>query len=70
MASLELLFICISAFIAVFVLLAVLALVMRVIIILFPGRTAAAEAVVYAAVASAISTVYPGTKITKIEELK
>jgi len=38
MPSLELLWICISAFIAVGVLLAVLALLMRLILILFPDR--------------------------------
>ena len=70
MDSLELLFICISAFIAVFVLLAILALVMRVIMVLFPQRAQVADAVVYAAVASAVTALYPGTKISKVEVLK
>jgi len=70
MGSLELLFICVSAFIAVFVLLAVLALVMRVIIVLFPQSTAEADTAVLAAMATVAATFYPGTKITKVEEIK
>jgi len=70
MGSPELLFVCISAFIAVFVLLALLALVMKIIILLFPERLARTDATVLAAVASVVSAVYPGTKITKVEEIQ
>lgn len=55
---------------AVFVLLALLAVVMRVIMIAFPQRAGKADAAVLAAVASVATGVYPGTKITKVEEIK
>jgi hypothetical protein len=70
MGSLELLFICLSAFISVFILLALLALVMRIIIVLFPEKLAGTDSAMLAAVATAVSAVYPGTKITKVEEIK
>ncbi len=69
MGSPELLVICISAFIAVFVLLAVLALVMRLIIVIFPQKTVVGDTAMIAAVASVAATLYPGTKITKVEEI-
>lgn len=69
MGSPELLVICISAFIAVFVLLAVLAVVMRLIIIIFPQKTPVGDTAMLAAVASVAATLYPGTKITKVEEI-
>jgi len=60
--------ICGSAFLAVFVLLAVLSAVMKLIIYIFPEK-AETDAAVIAAVASTISRVFPGTKITKIERV-
>lgn len=66
----ELVFVCISAFAAVFVLLSVLAFVMRLILVAFPQKDASGDAAMIAAVASALSTAYPGTRITKIEEIK
>jgi len=47
-----------------------LALVMRVIIVLFPQKAVTTDAAAIAAVASVISTIYPGTRITKVEELR
>ena len=70
MGSTELLMVCASAFIAVFLLLALMALVMRIIIILFPQSAIGADAATIAAVASVISAAYPGTRITKVEELQ
>ncbi len=70
MGSLDLLNMCVAAFSAVFLLLALLALVMRLIIVAFPHKTTGTDAAVFAAVATALSTVYPGTRITKIEEIK
>ncbi|MBU1319073.1 MAG: hypothetical protein KKH67_07745 [candidate division Zixibacteria bacterium] len=66
----ELVVVCISAFAAVFVLLSILAFVMRLILVVFPERESGGDATMIAAVASALSTVYPGTRITKIEEIK
>ena len=66
----DLLSVCISAFIVVFIILTVLALFMRFMIILFPDKSADADQAVFAAIATTFSRIYPGTKITKIEELK
>ena len=70
MGSMDLVYICASAFAAVFFLLMVLAIVMRVIIVVFPQREAKADAAVLAAVATVAASVYPGTKITKVEEIR
>ena len=66
----NLLFICISAFIAVFLILTVLAIMMRIIIMIFPQKIFKADAAVIAAVTTTVTSVFPGTKITKIEEIK
>ena len=68
--SLELLVICLSAFISVFVLLAVLALVMRLIIVAFPEKIADTDAALIAAVTLAAQGIFPGMKTTKVEEIK
>jgi len=70
MPSNELLLICLSAVIAVFALLSILALVMRLIIAVFPEKVADTDSAYLAAIASVISTIYPQTKITKVEEIK
>jgi hypothetical protein len=70
MGSSDLVYICISAFLAVFVLLSVLAVVMRIILVLFPEKESGTDAVVVAAITSTVSAIYPGTRITKIEETK
>ena len=68
MHSAELLYICASAFVAVFVLLILLAVVMRLIMVLFPHRQVRTDAAVLAALTSVVTTLYPGTKVTKVEE--
>ncbi|MFH2057144.1 MAG: hypothetical protein ABIJ61_14395 [bacterium] len=68
MASANLFVVCISAFAAVFLLLAVLAMVMRLITAIFPQRSGGADAAVVAAITSTISTIYPNSRITNIEE--
>ena len=68
MGTTDLLVTCAVAFVAVFVLLAFLALVMRILVILFPETPAGTDAAVMAAVAATMSTVYPGARITKVEE--
>ena len=70
MASLELLFICASAFAAVFLLLTFLALVMRLILVIFPYKEPSSDAGLLAAVATVVATIYPGTKVTKVEEIR
>jgi hypothetical protein len=66
----ELISVCISAFIGVFLLLTVLAIVMRIILVLFPAKEIDEDGAMLAAVATTITTMFPGTKITKIEEIK
>ncbi|MCP4580596.1 MAG: hypothetical protein GY839_03205 [candidate division Zixibacteria bacterium] len=66
----ELLLICASAFAAVFILLSVLALLMKLIIVVFPAKAVQIDTAMMAAVATVVSSIYPGTKLTKIEEIK
>jgi hypothetical protein len=65
----DLLTVCISAFISVCVLLAGLAIVMRIILLIFPQVEEKTDAAMIAAAASVIQTVYPGTRIVKVEEI-
>ncbi len=70
MGSLELLAICASAFLGVFFLLSVLALVMRAIMAVFPEQETGGDAAVLAAVSTVLQTMYPGTKVSRIEEIE
>jgi hypothetical protein len=60
--------VCVAAFSAVFVLLSLLALAMRGLIAVFPEKTAKADAALVAALTSVVSAVFPGSKITRVEE--
>ena len=68
MESNELLLICGVAFLMVFIILALLALSMRIIILVFPEKKAKIDAAMIAAVTAAVQTIMPGTKVTKAEE--
>jgi hypothetical protein len=70
MENIGLLTICFSAFITVFLALSLLAVVMRFIIILFPEKGADQDSALFAAITCSYNNLYPGTKITKIEEQK
>ena len=70
MESTNLVTICISAFLAVFVLLLILAAVMRLVLVVFPHRNGGADAAVVAAISLTMNTIYPGSQITKIEEIR
>lgn len=70
MEFIDLLLICATAFVAVFLLLTTLALVMRVIVIIFPKKADEVDAAVLGALASVMSTLHPGKRITKVEEIK
>lgn len=69
MEPINLLLVSIVAFAAVFVLLTVLALIMRVIVSALPYKESKTDAALYAAITSTYQSVYPGTKVTRIEEL-
>ena len=68
MGSHDLLVVCVSAFFAVFLLLSFLALAMRSLIAVFPEKTVTTDPALLAAVTVAVSAVYPGSKITRIED--
>ena len=60
--------VCSIAFVTVFILLAFLAGVMRLIMRLFPVRVASTDVALVAAISSAVSLLYPGGMVTSIEE--
>jgi hypothetical protein len=61
--------VCSLAFATAFVLLAVLALTMRVITTLFPVRQAGFDTAVAAAISSTVSTIIPGARVVAITEI-
>jgi hypothetical protein len=68
--ALDLLVICVSAFFAVFVLLSFLAVVIRLLTLACPQKVSAgSDTAVIAAVSTAVSVLYPGTMVTKVEEI-
>ena len=66
----DLLMICVTAMLAVFILLGLLALAMRALMAVFPERAVGDDAPMLAAVAVAASAAYPGTTITNVTELR
>lgn len=70
MGSVELLTVCLVAFAAVFILLSLLALIMRAIVAIFPQRKATGDPTIYAAISTTYQSLYSGTIVTRIEEIK
>jgi TRAP-type C4-dicarboxylate transport system permease small subunit len=73
MDSNQLLFVCLSALLAVFVLLTVLAVTMRILVAVFPEtleKLAKSDAALLAAVTTAAASIYPGMRVTRVEEEK
>jgi len=66
----DLLLICTSAFVAVFLLLTFLAVVMRFLIGVFPEERGGIDAATIAAVTAAATHAYPGMNVTKVEEIR
>ena len=66
----DLLVICLSAFVAVFFLLGFLAVVMRGLIAAFPQEVGGIDSATIAAVTAAAAYAFPGTKVTKVEEIR
>lgn len=66
----DLLSMCLTAFVAVFLLLSVLALVMRLITYVFPMKEEKTDAALISAISTTYQAIYPNTRITKIEETK
>jgi len=70
METIELYMICGIAFLVVFIILALLAFIMRIIMLIFPEKVAGTDLAMIAAIAATVQTIFPGTKITKLEEKK
>jgi hypothetical protein len=65
----NLLTISVLAFIAVFVLLSVLAAVMHALTVLFPEKADEYDAALLSAVVTAAAVAYPGMRVTHVEEI-
>lgn len=73
MDSHQLLFICLSSLLAVFMLLTILAVTMRVLVAVFPEtleKLATSDAALLAAITTAVASIFPGMRVTKVEEEK
>ena len=73
MDSYQLLFVCLSSLLAVFVLLTILAVTMRVLVAVFPEtleKLATSDAALLAAITTAVASIFPGMRVTKVEEEK
>ncbi len=73
MESYQLVLVCVAALVAVFVLLSILAITMRILIAVFPEtleKLAQSDSALLAAVTTAVTTIYPGMRVTKVEEEK
>lgn len=73
MDSYQLLFVCLSSLLAVFVLLAILAITMRLLVAAFPEtleKLGKSDVAVLAAISTAVASLYPGMTVTKVEEEK
>jgi hypothetical protein len=70
MDSYQLLFVCLSSLLAVFVLLTILAVTMRILVAVFPEKLAKSDAALLAAVTTAVASIYPGMRVTRVEEEK
>ncbi len=62
--------VCIAALFAVFFLLTILALAMRMLIAVFPHESTHSDPALVAVISTAVSAAYPGMRVTKVEEKK
>ncbi len=73
MDSNQLLLVCMSSLLAVFLLLTFLAIVMRILVAVFPEtleKLAKSDAALLAAISTTITSMYPGLRVTRVEEEK
>jgi hypothetical protein len=66
----NLLIVCVTAFVAVVLLLALLAGTIRLLMAVFPERLEGPDAALLAAIHAAAAAVHPGTRVTRIEEIR
>jgi hypothetical protein len=69
MESVSVLFTCLLSFLVVFILLAFLAVVIRLVAALLPVSTTRTDPAVIAAIHAAVATQIPGAQVTSIEEI-
>jgi hypothetical protein len=62
--------VCILSFAVVFAVLAVMAVIMRILIRVFPEQVRKIDAPTLAAITAAVSTHYPATRITEVKEIE
>ncbi len=67
MSPAEFTLICGSAFLWVFLILCLLALLMRLLVRIFPAVESGPDPAVAAALTTVLQVIFPGTKVTKIE---
>ncbi len=67
MEDVALYLICMNAFVAVICLLAILALMMRLLTALFPVATDKGDSALTAAIATTVAQLYPGARVSHIE---
>ena len=70
MGTANLFVLCVVAIGWVFTILAVLALMMRLIILIFPEKKGKIDGAVLAAITTTAQSIFPGMKITNVEEKK
>lgn len=70
MGPTDLITICLSAFVAVFILLSLLSLVMRLITTLFPDLRKRVDSATVAAITTSVREVIPGSQVTRVEEIR
>lgn len=68
MPATSLFVVCATAFGVVFIVLAGLASAIRLLTLVFPVRPHALDAALVASVSSTVASVYPGARVTRIEE--
>lgn len=61
---------CLYSFLAVFVLLSILAILIRLVTALFPARQGGIDAAVISAIHTAVAVKIPGARVTHIEEIQ
>jgi len=59
---------CLIALVSVFTLLGLLAVIMELITFLFPQREERIDPVLVAAITTTVTSIYPGARVTRIEE--
>jgi len=70
MDDVNLLVICLNAFIAVLILLSTLGLGMQLLTRLFPVPVSRSDSALTAAISSAVTSAFPGARLTHVEEIK